>query len=210
MFTEMKEQVLSNYPVVKLEDQLDDLQFEIYDPVKDDVVEKKLSDYAGKWVVLFFYPADFTFVCPTELKDLNDKVEEFKQMGDVEVLVVSTDTVFSHRGWIKEEHLLENFQIPMVADRTTVLSRYFGVLNEQTWNAERWTFIIDPDGVLKAIEIHTEPLGRSSAELVRKLHALRYIKANPGNACVASWNGENSPKLQPSIKIAGEVAENLK
>jgi len=210
MFTEMKEQVLSNYPVVKLEDQLDDLQFEIYDPIKDDVVNTKLSDYAGKWVVLFFYPADFTFVCPTELKDLNDKIEEFKQMGDVEILVVSTDTVFSHRAWIKEEHLFQNFQLPMVADRTTVLSRYFGVLNEETWNAERWTFIVDPDGVLKAIEIHTEPLGRSSAELVRKLNALRYIKANPENVCVASWNGENSPKLQPSIKIAGEVAENLK
>jgi len=210
MFTEMKEQILSNYSIVKLEDQIDDLQFEIYDPIKDDVVNTKLSDYAGKWVVLFFYPADFTFVCPTELKDLNDKVEEFKQMGDVEVLVVSTDTVFSHRGWIKEEKLLENFQLPMVADRTTVLSRYFGVLNEESGNAERWTFIINPDGVLKAIEVHTEPLGRSSAELVRKLHALRFIKANPGNACVASWNGENSSKLQPSIKIAGEVAENLK
>jgi peroxiredoxin (alkyl hydroperoxide reductase subunit C) len=98
----------------------------------------------------------------------------------------------------------------MVSDRTTVLSRYFGILNEETGNSERWTFIIDPDGVLKTVEIHTEPLGRSSDELVRKLHALRFIRQNPGNACVASWNGESSPKLQPSIKIAGEVAENLK
>jgi alkyl hydroperoxide reductase subunit AhpC len=196
--------------MVKLEDKVMYFDLEIYDPVKDDVVNKKLSDYKWKFVVLFFYPADFTFVCPTELKDLNDKIKEFRSMEDVEVLVISIDTVFSHRGWIKEEHLLENFQLPMVADRTTVLSRYFGVLNEETGNAERWTFIIDPDGVLKAIEIHTEPLGRSSAELVRKLHALRFIKVNPGNACVASWNGENSPRLEPSIKIAGEVAENLK
>jgi peroxiredoxin (alkyl hydroperoxide reductase subunit C) len=97
----------------------------------------------------------------------------------------------------------------MVSDRTTVLSRYFGVLNEKTGNSERWTFIVDPDGVLKTVEIHTEPLGRSANELVRKLNALRFIRQNPGNACVASWNGENSPKLQPSIKIAGEVAENL-
>ena len=205
----MKEQVLSNYSMVKLEDKIADLEFEIYDPIKDDVINKKLSDYTGKWVVLFFYPADFTFVCPTELKDLNDKIDEFKSMEDVEVMVVSTDTVFSHRGWIKEEHLLENFQIPMVADRTTVLSRYFGILNEETGNAERWTFIISPERVLKTIEIHTEPLWRSSSELVRKLHALRFIQANPWNACVASWNGENSPKLKPSIKIAGEVAENL-
>jgi len=212
MFHEMKEQVLSNYSLVKLEDRVEDLELEIYDPINDDVINKKLSDYMGKFVVLFFYPADFTFVCPTELKDLNDKFEEFKAMEDVEILVVSTDTVFSHRAWIKDEKLLKWFKIPMVSDRTTVLSRYFGILNEQTWNAERWTFIIviDPDGVLKAIEIHTEPLGRSSAELVRKLHALRFIRQNPGNVCVASWNGENSPKLQPSIKIAGEVAENLK
>jgi peroxiredoxin (alkyl hydroperoxide reductase subunit C) len=137
LYTEYRQQVTENYPLVKIEDKVMDFDLEIYDPIKDDVVNKKLSDYEGKFVVLFFYPADFTFVCPTELKDLNDKIDEFKKMEDVEVLVVSTDTVFSHRGWIQKEHLLDNFSLPMVSDRTTVLSRYFGVLNEKTGNSER-------------------------------------------------------------------------
>ncbi len=209
VYAELKNQVTENYALVKLEDKVLDLDLEIYDPVNDEVINTNLSEYEGKWVVLFFYPADFTFVCPTELKDLNDKLQEFQSMENVEVIVVSTDTVFSHRGWIKEEHLLKDFQLPMASDRTTIMSRYFGILNEQTWNSERWTFIISPDGYLKVMEIHTEPVGRSSAELVRKLHALKFITENPGNACVASWNWESSPKLKPSIKIAWEVAENL-
>lgn len=206
----MKNQVVENYSLVKIEDEVIDFPIEFYNPVTDEVENKTIADYKWKFVVLFFYPADFTFVCPTELKDLNDKLEEFKNMKNVEVFVVSTDTVFSHRGWIKEEHLLKDFKIPMVSDRKTIMSRYFGIFNEESWNAERWTFIIDPDGILKTIEIHTEPLGRSSDELIRKLEALRFIRQNPWNACVASWNKENSPKLQPSIKIAWEVAENLK
>jgi len=209
VYAELKNQVTENYALVKLEDKVLDLDLEIYDPINDEVINTNLSDYEGKWVVLFFYPADFTFVCPTELKDLNDKLQEFQSMENVEVIVVSTDTVFSHRWWIKEEHLLKDFQLPMASDRTTIMSRYFGILNEQSWNSERWTFIISPDGYLKVMEIHTEPVGRSSNELVRKLHALKFVTENPGNACVASWNGESSPKLKPSIKIAWEVAENL-
>jgi len=128
----MKEEMLTNYPLVKIEDKVEDLELQIYIPETDEVVNKRLSDFKGKWTVLFFYPADFTFVCPTELKDLLKIYDEVKSFGNVELMVVSTDTVFSHKRWIETESLLSSFKIPMVADRTTVISRYFGVLNQMS------------------------------------------------------------------------------
>lgn len=204
--TTLKEEVMMNYPMVKIEQEVLDLDLDIYFPSDDTVSTKKISDYKGKWLAIMFYPADFTFVCPTELKDLNKAMPQIKELGNVEVLVASTDTVFSHKGWIETEILLKDFQIPMIADRTTVLSRYFGVLNENSWNAERGTFIISPQWVLKSVEITTEPVGRSSNDLVRKLKALKFVTENPGSACPASWNSE-MPVLKPSIKIAGHVWE---
>ncbi len=198
--------VVHNYPVVKIEDEVLDFELELYDPNTDEVEKRKISDYKGKWLVLFFYPADFTFVCPTELKDLAKVYDEIQKLWNVEVLVGSTDTVFSHKGWIETEPLLKDFKYKMFADRTTALSRYFGILNEDTGNSERGTFIISPEGILKTIEIHTEPVGRSAKELVRKLKALKFVAENPGHACPASWD-EDLPVLQPSIKIAGHVGE---
>lgn len=209
IYEELKYQVTENYPLVKIEDEVLDFDMEIYDPIKDEVVNKKISDYRWKWLVLFFYPADFTFVCPTELKDLDKRFEEFQNLKDVEIVVASTDTVFSHRSWVNSEWLVKWLHFPMLSDRTTFLSRYFGIMNEDTWNSERWTFIISPDGVLKMIEVHTESVGRSAGELLRKLNALKFVTENPWNACVWSWDGENSPTLKPSIKIAGDVLENL-
>jgi len=193
---------------LQLESKIDDLSFELYDPTSDSVVEKKLSDYQDKWIVFVFYPADFTFVCPTELKDLG-KVQEKIKAQNGELFVVSTDTVFSHKRRVETEKLLEGFWIPMISDRTTDLSLLFGVLNEKTGNAERGSFIISPDRVLKSIEVVTEPIGRSSEELVRKLTALEFVRSNPGQACPASWN-TGWKTLTPSIDIAGKVAEFLK
>ncbi len=196
------------YPeLLTLEDQVPDLDLEIYDPIVDEIGNKKISDYAGKWTVLFFYPADFTFVCPTELKDLNGAYEDIKAQN-ADVLVVSVDTVFSHKRWVETEGLLKGFGIKMVADRTTDLTEMFGVMNPITGNAERGTIIISPDGIIKSVEIVTEPLGRSSAELVRKLKALEFMRNNPGSACPASWN-DGDKVLKPSIKIAGHVDESL-
>ncbi len=208
LINEFKNGNMWNLPELKIEDIVLDLDLEIYNPISDDVETKKISDYKGKWLVLFFYPADFTFVCPTELKDLWKAYSQIKELENVELLVASTDSVFSHKGRLETEKLLEGFEIPMVADRTTLLSRYFGILNENTWNSERWTFIISPDWVLKTVEVHTEPLGRSSAELVRKLKGLKFVTENPGQACPASWNND-MPTLKPSIKIAGHVWENM-
>lgn len=156
---------------------------------------------------MFFYPADFTFVCPTELKDLNQAYPSIKE-ANAELLVVSVDTVFSHKRWVETEGLLKGFGIKMVADRTTELTEMFGLMNPVTGNAERGTIIISPDGIIKSVELVTEPLGRSSAELVRKLKALEFMRTNPGSACPASWN-DGDKVLKPDIKIAGHVDESL-
>ena len=190
-----------------LEDYVPDFEVEVYDPNKDDVVTEKLSDNAGKWTVLFFYPADFTFVCPTELKDLNAAYDDIKAQN-AELYVVSVDTVFSHKRWVETEGLLKGFGIKMIADRTTDLANAFAALNLETGNAERATIIISPDGAIKSIEMVTEPIGRSSAELIRKLKALEFVRTNPGAACPASRNGEGKT-LKPGIGIAGKVEEAL-
>lgn len=198
---------MENTSNLSLESNMLDMQFDIYNPISDSVTNKGIKDFADKRLVLFFYPADFTFVCPTELKDLNKSYEDIKK-ANAEILVVSTDTVFSHKRRIETEKLLENFHIQMVSDRNAVLSRRFWVLNHETWNAARWTFIISPDGVLKSIEIITEPIWRSSNELIRKLNALEFVRSNPGQACPSSWNIW-LPTLHPSIKIAWKVWEEL-
>ncbi len=198
---------MENLTILKLEDKIEVLSFDIYEPSTDSIIKKNLNDFAGKRLVLFFYPADFTFVCPTELKDLNKSYQDIKDTN-AEILVVSTDTVFSHKRWIETEKLLENFKIQMISDRKWDLSRLFGVLNPDSWNSARWTFIISPDGILKAIEIVTEPIWRSTLELVRKIRALEFVRSNPGQACPATWNVWWQT-LKPSIKIAGHVWEEI-
>ena len=205
---EFTQQMTENYPVVKIEDQVANFNIELYNPLNDEVENMTIDSYRGKWLVLFFYPADFTFVCPTELKDLQKRYTDFAAMDDVAILAGSTDTVFAHRSWISQEGLMKWFQFPMFADRTGVLSKYFWVLNHNSGHAERATFIISPDGILKTMEIHTEPLGRSAGELLRKLKWLRYITANPGEACVASRD-TGGPSLKPSLKITGNVEANI-
>ena len=180
----------------------------MYNPHSQEIENKTVKDYRNKWLVLFFYPADFTFVCPTELKDLNQKAEEIRAMGDVEVFGVSVDSVFSHKSWLESEEMLKDFQFNMISDRNTVLSRYFGILNTATGNAERGTFIISPDGVLKTIEIHTDAVGRSAKELVRKLYGLKFVTENKGHACPASWEN-NMKTMQPNIKNAGHAGATL-
>lgn len=178
-----------------------------YCPKKDDEGTLHLEDIKGKWVVLFFYPADFTFVCPTELKDMADEEERFKEMW-VEVLAASTDTVFSHRAWVKHEMLMKKFPYKMLADHTLETADAYNLLDEKTGLAGRGTFIIDPEGIIRGIEVTSGPLGRNSEELLRKIEALQFMGANPGVACPARWKS-GSKTLTPSIKISGEVGEQL-
>jgi len=197
---------MENTPI-KLESTIENFSFEMYNPKTDKSETKMFWDYEWKRVVLVFYPADFTFVCPTELKDLNKIYNEISD-NNTELFVVSTDTIFSHKRRVETESLLKGFEIPMISDRTWNISKYFNVRNEKSWNSERWTFIISPKWVLKSIEITTEPLWRSAHELLRKIQALNFIETNPWHACPASRNIWLKT-LKPSLDIAGKVWETL-
>lgn len=178
-----------------------------YDPVNDEETSVSNEQQEWKWTVLFFYPADFTFVCPTELKDLEVTKSKFDEMNTT-IISVSTDTVYSHRGWVKQEWLIKNFPYLMASDHNLEVSNSFWILDNETWLAWRWTFIIDPDWIIKSIEITSGPLWRNSDELVRKIQALQYMREHTWEACPAKWVLWNKT-LSPSIKIAWEVSDQL-
>ncbi len=163
---------------------------------------------SGKWLVLFFYPADFTFVCPTELADLAESHEALKNLG-VEVVSVSTDTQFAHLAWRNSERLLDNVRYRMAADPTGTLTRYFGVYDDEGGTALRGTFIVNPDGVLVSSEINFYNVGRNAGELVRKMEANVHLRQHPAEACPARWE-PGKKTLTPSEKIVGNVYDALK
>jgi len=178
-------------------------EFEVDAYVNDSIEKVKLSDYKGKWVVLFFYPADFTFVCPTELGELADHYDTLKGM-DVEVLSVSTDTAFVHKAWHDNSATIAKITFPMLADPTGKICRDYGTYIDGEGLSLRGTFIIDPDGVLKAYEIHDNSIGRSAAELVRKIQAAQFVRKHGGEACPASWKpGEKT--LTPGLDLVGKI-----
>ena len=158
---------------------------------------------AGKWAVFVFYPADFTFVCPTELEDLANHYDEFKKMG-VEVFSVSTDTHFTHKAWHDTSEAIAKVQYPMLADPTQQLARNFQVLIEEEGMALRGTFVVNPDGVIKAMEVHDNGIGRDAKELLRKVKAAQYIAKNPGEVCPAKWE-EGAKTLTPSLDLVGKI-----
>jgi peroxiredoxin len=161
------------------------------------------SDLIGSWSVVFFYPADFTFVCPTELGDLADHYEELKALG-VEVFSVSTDTHFTHKAWHDTSDTIGKIRYYMVGDPTTTISRHFDVLREDEGLAERATFVIDPDGVVQVMEITAEGVGRNAAELVRKIKAAIYVREHPGEVCPAKWE-EGADTLAPGLDLVGPI-----
>ncbi|MEK7559846.1 MAG: peroxiredoxin [Patescibacteria group bacterium] len=182
---------------------------ETYDPKKDEVVRISLDDFAKKeWVILFFYPADFTFVCPTELLDLHKKYDEFKKLK-AEIISVSTDTVYTHKAWIETEQLLTRLSYPMAADHNGKLSKLLGIYDEEKGMAQRAVFAIDKEGILRFSEIVSDSIGRNASEILRKLKALDFVEKNPGLVCPASWE-EGTKTISPSIKKAGKVYKELK
>ena len=158
---------------------------------------------AGKWRIFFFYPADFSFVCPTELGDLADHYEEFKKMG-VEIYSVSTDTHFVHKGWHDASDTIKKIQFPMVGDPSGKISRDFNVLIEEDGVALRGTFVINPEGQIKLYEIHDLGIGRSATELIRKIQAAQYVATHKGQVCPASWK-PGSETLAPSLDLVGKI-----
>ena len=161
------------------------------------------ADLKGRWSVVFFYPADFTFVCPTELEDLAENYDAFRHLG-VEIYAVSTDSHFTHKAWHESSPAVGKVQFPMLGDPTQRLSRNFDVLIEKDGMAERGTFVVNHEGKIVIMEHHDEGIGRNSAELLRKVEAAQYIAANPGQVCPAKWRpGEAT--LTPSLDLVGKI-----
>ena len=166
-------------------------------------IEVSDEDVRGKWAVFFFYPADFTFVCPTELGDLADNYAEF-QKRDVEIFSVSTDTHFTHKAWHDTSDTIAKIRFPMVGDPTGTITRNFEVMREGQGLADRGTFIVDPDGIIQALEVTAEGVGRSAADLLRKLKAAQFVRENPGQVCPAAWE-EGEETLAPSLNLVGKI-----
>ena len=161
------------------------------------------ADVKGKWSVFFFYPADFTFVCPTELEDLADNYDEFQKLG-VEIYSVSTDTHFSHKAWHDTSPAIGKIRYAMLGDPTTTLATNFEVLREGQGLADRGTFLVDPDGVIQFMEVTAEGIGRNAAELLRKVKAAQYVASHPGEVCPAKWE-EGEKTLAPSLDLVGKI-----
>lgn len=170
------------------------------------------KDIQGKWNIFFFYPADFTFICPTELNDLANHYENFQKLG-AEIFSISTDTHFSHKAWFDYSKSISKIKFHMIGDPSWELTRNFEIMKmkhtenqelKESGLADRGTFIIDPNGIIQSIEISSEGVGRNAQELLNKLKALQYIEKNPNEVCPAKWI-ENKKTLKPSIDLVGKI-----
>ena len=170
----------------------------------DELIDVTLSNYKGKWLILFFYPADFTFVCPTELEEMANLYPAFQKEG-AEVLSVSTDTKWVHKAWHDTSDAIKKITFPMLADPTQKLSRAFGVYIEEDGVDLRGSFVIDPEGVLQAMEVHADGVGRNAKELLRKLKAAKFVHEHGGSqVCPANWE-EGDDTLKPGLDLVGKI-----
>lgn len=161
------------------------------------------EDFKGKWSVLLFYPADFTFVCPTELEDLQEQYAALKELG-VEAYACSSDTHFTHKAWHDTSETIKKIEYPMIGDPSHKLIRMFDVLDEEAGLADRGTFVIDPDGIIQAVEINAGGIGRDASVLVDKIKAAQYVRNNPGEVCPAKWK-ETGETLKPGLDLVGKI-----
>jgi len=161
------------------------------------------ADIKGKWSVFFFYPADFTFVCPTELGDIADIYPELQKMN-VEVYSISTDTHFVHKAWHDASDTIKKIKYPMLADPTGTLTRAFGVHIEEEGLAYRGTFVMSPEGKVKIVEMHDNGIGRDAKELLRKIQAAQWVASHPGEVCPAKWK-PGAATLKPGLDLVGKI-----
>ncbi|HEX4583752.1 MAG TPA: alkyl hydroperoxide reductase subunit C [Burkholderiaceae bacterium] len=161
------------------------------------------ADLKGKWSVVVFYPADFTFVCPTELEDLAEHYPEFRKIG-VEIYAVSTDTHFAHKAWHDTSEAIRKVEYVMIGDPTGRITRNFEVMIEEEGLALRGSFLINPEGQIKLCEIHDNGIGRDASELLRKVKAAQYVASHPGEVCPARWK-EGDKTLKPSLDLVGKI-----
>ena len=195
--------------VLSIGQKVPDFEINVYFTEKKDFGKIRFSDVSkkGNWLVLFFYPADYTFVCPTELADVGSIYPELKKEG-IELVSISTDTHFVHYAWAGSEKLLADIKYPMGSDPTHNLSKAFGVYDEESGLSLRGTFIIDPDGKLLASEVNYFPVGRNADELLRKIKAFKYVRENPANVCPAKGH-PGKKTLTPGKDLVGKVGERL-
>jgi len=187
--------------MVRIGEKIQDFELEAY--YQNQIKKIRSKNYLGKWLVLLFYPADFTFVCPTELEEAEEYYKEFKKLG-AEIMSVSTDTAFAHKAWHDSSPSIKKIHYPMLADPTGNVCREFGTYIESEGLSLRGTFIIDPDGVLKASDIHDNSIGRSAKEILRKLQAAKFVREHKGLVCPASWE-PGSKTLKPGVGLVGKV-----
>ncbi len=187
--------------MVKVGEAVPDFMMNVYQ--NDEIKEVKLSDYKGKWLAVVFYPADFTFVCPTELEDLATLYPKFQE-ANAEVISVSTDTAFVHKAWHDNSPAIGKINYPMGADPSATVSKLFGVYIEHDGLALRGTFIIDPEGILKTAEIHDLGIGRSAAEALRKVQAAKFVYEHGDQVCPANWT-PGAGTLTPGLDLVGKI-----
>lgn len=187
--------------MLRVGQQVPDIEFSVFH--NEDVRKARLSEYKGKWLVLIFYPADFTFICPTELEEAARLYPEFQKLG-AEVVSVSTDTAYVHKAWHDQSQAIKKIKFPMAADPSAKLSRTFGTYMEEEGLSIRGSFVIDPDGVLKTAEYHDNSIGRSIEETVRKLQAARFVRENKGEVCPVSWK-PGGKTLKPGLDLVGKI-----
>ncbi|MGD0510526.1 MAG: redoxin domain-containing protein [Candidatus Micrarchaeaceae archaeon] len=187
--------------MIKIGDTIRDTEFDAF--TEGEIKKISTGDYLGKWLVLIFYPADFSFVCPTELEEAAKHYDEFKELG-AEVISVSTDTAYSHMAWHDTSPSIAKIKYPMAADPAARLSKEFGTYVEDTGMSLRGTFIVDPDGVLKTIEIHDNSIGRNIVETLRKLKAAVHVREFPGEVCPVNWE-PGKKTLKPGADLVGKI-----
>jgi peroxiredoxin len=161
------------------------------------------KDVIGKWAIFLFYPADFTFVCPTELGDMADQYTELQKLG-VEVYSVSTDTHFVHKAWHDASETIKKIKFPMLADPTGKLTRGFDVMIEEEGIAMRGTFLVNPEGKIKAIDITDGGIGRDASAMLQKVQAAQYVATHNGEVCPAKWK-PGSQTLKPGLDLVGKI-----
>jgi peroxiredoxin (alkyl hydroperoxide reductase subunit C) len=187
--------------MVRIGEKVPDMELDAYQ--NDEIKKVKLSDYKGKWLVLVFYPADFTFVCPTELEETAELYDEFKKSNS-EVMSVSTDTAYVHKAWHDTSEAIKKVKYPMAADPSGKLCREFGTYIENEGLSLRGSFIIDPEGTLVAMEMNDLSIGRSAAELLRKLQAAKFVRENKGMVCPAKWK-PGAKAMKPGLDLVGKI-----
>ena len=195
------EELEMHIPSMRIGDTLPELELDAFYQGKEQTLNT--SDYEDKWKIFFFYPADFTFVCPTELEELADMYDEFKKEG-AEIFSVSTDTVFVHKAWHDHSPAIGKVEFPMVADPTGELCDLFGTYIYDEGVSLRGSFIVSPDGELVASEMNNNNIGRSAKELLRKLRAAKYVHEHDGQVCPASWE-PGKDTLKPGMDLVGKI-----